>query len=276
MSPHNVLVLTGKELRDSWRNRWFLAFAATFTVLALAMSWMSVAGAAGTGFASLGRTAASLVSLVVLIVPLTGLVLGAGAIAGERERGSLLYLLAQPVSAADVVVAKFLGAAGALVAAVLVGFGLAALVIGGQVGTAAVGAFLGNLALAALVACASVSLGLLLSAASARSSLASGAALMTWLVLVLLGDLGLMGTSLVLRLDGRQLLTLALVNPLEEFKIAALALLRGGLDVLGPGGLFAQRALGPWLVPILAVLLVSWSVVPLLVAVGIVHRRGAL
>ncbi len=276
MKVHSLLVLTAKELRDAWRNRWFLAFAGTFTVLALAMSWISVAGAAGTGFASLGRTAASLVSLVMLIVPLTGLVLGATAIAGERERGSLLYLMAQPVSAGEVVVAKFLGAAGALVTALLVGFGVAAVVISGEASAATIAGFLGYLGLAALVAAASVSLGLLLSALSPGSSLASGAALMTWLVLVLLGDLGLMGTSLVLRLDGRQLLTLALLNPLEEFKIGSLALLRGGLEVLGPGGQFADRALGPWLVPALAAGLLLWCLVPLTLAVLVVRRRGPL
>ena len=38
-----------------------------------------------------------------------------------------------------------------------------------------------------------------------------------------------MGTSLVLKLDARELLFAALVNPLEEFKLAALLSIRGGL-----------------------------------------------
>ena len=112
LEAHVLYTLTLKELRDAWRNRWFLLYTGAFCALALGMSWLSLAGAAGSGFAGLGRTAASLVHLVLLIVPLMGLTLGAGALAGERERGSLILLLAQPVVALEVVLGKFLGLAG--------------------------------------------------------------------------------------------------------------------------------------------------------------------
>src|SRR5262249_46193178 len=70
-----------KELRAAWRNRWFLLYPIAFPVPALGLCWLSAAGVAGTGYASLGRTAGSLVSLVLLVVPLMGLSLGAQSIA---------------------------------------------------------------------------------------------------------------------------------------------------------------------------------------------------
>ena len=99
--------------------------------------------------------------------------------------------------------------------------------------------------------------------------------LFAWLLLVLLGDLGLMGTSLVMRLDARQLLWSALINPLQEFKVAAILALRGGLEVLGPAGLYASRTYGDALLPMLVGLLLVWIVMPLALSVWTLNRRGA-
>ena len=275
-APRSVSILLAKELRDAWRNRWFLIYSVAFAVLALAMSWLSLVGIAGTGFAGLGRTAASLVNLVVLIVPLMGLTLGAGAIAAERESGSFLYLLSQPVGRLEVVLGKFLGLGTAVIAALMLGFGVAALVIARRVGEGDAWAFLGFLGLASLVALASVSVGLLISALSAKSSIATGVALMLWLGLVFAGDLGLMGTSLALDLGVRELLFTALVNPLQQFKLAAILTLRGGLEVLGPAGLYATRTYGDALLPMLAGGLLLWILLPLAATAWVVERRGAL
>ena len=49
MDAANVLTLAQKELRDSLRNRWFLLYAVAFSVLALALSYLSLAGAARVG-----------------------------------------------------------------------------------------------------------------------------------------------------------------------------------------------------------------------------------
>ena len=272
----STALLLGKELRDAWRNRWFLLYTGAFTLLSLGVAWLSVTGIAHAGHASLGRTAGSLVSLVLLVVPLMGLTLGGQAIAGERERGALLYLLAQPVAMAEVVAAKFLGLVGATAGALLLGFAVAAMALSGQAATGSFGPFLGFLGLSLLLATATVSIGLLLSALSARASAAAGLALMAWLLLVLGGDLGVMGTALVLRLDAPTLLGLALANPLQVFKIAAVLVLRGGLDALGPAGLYATTVWGDELLPGLVLALGLWTVLPLLATGWVMRRKGAL
>jgi Cu-processing system permease protein len=268
-----VGLLLAKELRDAWRNRWFQLYAAAFTVLACGLAWLSVTGIARSGYASLGRTAGSLISLVLLVVPLMGLTLGAQAIAGERERGALLYLLAQPIDVLELVLAKFLGLVSAVAAAVLFGFGIAAMAMSGQASGGQLSGFVAFLLLTLLLAAASVAIGLLLSALAARAALAAGLALFVWLAMVLAGDLGLMGTALTLRLDADTVLALALVNPLQVFKVAAVLALRGGLDALGPAGLYATTRWGAALSPALAGLLVAWTLLPLLAAGWRMRRR---
>ncbi len=271
-----VAIIAGKEFRDSRRNRWFLTSAGVFTAVALGLCWLGVAGAAGSGFAGWSRTVAGLLNLVMLIVPLMGLSLGAFAVAGERERGTLLLLLSQPLTATELVLGKFIGLTGASIAALALGFGVAAtaMAAGGVAGDPL--PFLGFLALAALMAAACVAVGLLISVASPRVAVAAGTALALWLLLVLVGDLGLMGTALALRLEARQLLWAALANPLQLFKLASLVAVRGELEVLGPVGAYATRVLGGGLLPLLAGALAAWAALPLAAAAGWLERRGGL
>ncbi len=84
----NVYVLIQKELRDARHNRWFVLYTIAFAALSLALAWFALSGAGNFGLAGFGRTSASLINLVLLIVPLMGLTLGALSLAGEREKGT--------------------------------------------------------------------------------------------------------------------------------------------------------------------------------------------
>jgi Cu-processing system permease protein len=98
------------------------------------------------------RTAASLVQLVLLLVPLTSLLTGIIALAPERGAAELLF--SQPVSRRAVLIGKLLGLFAALVAAQAIGFGAAGAVIFSQSGQDGLGGFLlvgaGSVALTAV------------------------------------------------------------------------------------------------------------------------------
>jgi Cu-processing system permease protein len=274
MEPRVILLVARKELRDALRNRWFLLYALGFAGLALTLSRLSLGGGATAGFAGFGRTAASLVNLVLLIVPLMGLTLGAGSLAGERERGTLATVLAQPIGRVDLLLGKYLGLALALGAALSLGFGLAGLAAAGAAGAVDAGAYARLVGFTLLLALATLALGFLISAASAQVGAATGLALFAWLGLVFLGDLGLMGTAMTMRMQPGTLLALALINPLDSFKIAAVGAITGSLDVLGPAGVYAVRTFGEMLTPLLAALLLAWTVLPLAGAAWVFERRG--
>ncbi len=272
----NILILAQKELRDARRNRWFILYAMAFTALSMGLAWLALSGAGNYGLAGFGRTSASLINLILLIVPLMGLTLGAQGLAGEREQGTLLYLLAQPINQAELLIGKFVGLALALVAALGLGFGLTALLIAANGGGAEIGVFINLLGLSCLLAIASLSAGLLISSLTPRGSTAVGMALFFWLVLVFIGDLGVMGTALVLSLSVDQLFALALANPLQLFKMAAVYTLRQNLEVLGPAGIYALRTYGGQLMPFLLGLLAAWILLPFLGAGFFFKRRGVL
>lgn len=276
MDFENVLILIQKELRDAFRNRWFLLYAIAFTALSLALAWFSVSGAGSFGVAGFGRTTAGLINLILLIVPLMGLTLGAMSVAGEREKGTLVYLLAQPISSAELLMGKFVGLSLALTAALVIGFGLTGILIAFMGSGGDFMVYLTLLVLSILLAVASLSMGFLISAAVKKAATAVGLALFLWLILVYFGDLGLMGTSVVMQMDVKQLLALVLVNPLQVFKLAAVLDLRDNLEVLGPAGIYAFRAYGERLWPLLVGLLIGWVLVPFALATQAFKKRGVL
>jgi Cu-processing system permease protein len=276
MDLENILTLTQKELRDARRNRWFILYTVAFAGLALALAWLALSGVGTYGLAGFGRTGASLINLVLLIVPLMGLTLGAMSLAGERERGTLLYLFTQPIAQIELLLGKFIGLALAMLLALLLGFGLSGLLIAWQGGATQAEDFLLMMLLAFILALVSLSLGFLISAAVGKSATAVGLALFLWLLLVFFGDLGLMGTAIVLRLDIDQLFTLALLNPLQLFKMAAILAIRSNLEVLGPAGTYAVRTYGSQLMVFLIAVLAVWALLPLAITHYLLGRRGVL
>jgi len=273
VSPRTVLLLARKELRDSLRNRWFVTYTAAFAVLAIGLAYLSRVGTAMSGFAGFGATAASLVNLVLLIVPLMGLTIGAAAIAPERERGTLAYLLAQPISRAELFLAKYLGLAAALAGSLAIGFGVSAFALAHGSDPRQVRLFLTLVALAVVLGLAMLSVGMLISTLARRPAAATGAAIMAWLLIVFVGDLGLMGSAVLFRLRASSLLLASIANPAQCFKIAVIGSYDATLDVLGPAGLYASNTFGAALLPVLLGCLAAWVILPLAAALGLFTRR---
>ena len=116
-------VIAAKEFRDRIRNRWVLAVALIFALFALAIAYFGAAQQGAVGFRGIDVTIASLVSLVIYLVPLIALILGYDAIVGERERGSLELLLSMPITRFEILLGKYLGLAAALASSTVIGFG---------------------------------------------------------------------------------------------------------------------------------------------------------
>src|SRR5665647_806051 len=93
-----IKVIAAKEFRDRIRNRWVIAVAIIFTLFALTIAYFGSAQQGEVGIHSIEVTIASLVSLVIYLIPLIALILGYDVIVGERERGSLDLLLSMPIT----------------------------------------------------------------------------------------------------------------------------------------------------------------------------------
>jgi Cu-processing system permease protein len=216
-----VLALAGKEFRDRFRNRWVLAVALVFTVFSLMITYFGAAVQGQIGPRSIELTIASLVSLVIYLIPLIALLLGFDAIVGERERGSLDLLLALPITRLELLLGKFLGLAGALTLSTVAGFGLVAVLLFQQFSYAGLYHYLGFVVSSVLLGLAFLSLAMLLSVLARDRTRASGLAIALWFALVLVFDLLLLGLLVASggELGGDAFAYLLLLNPADIFRI---------------------------------------------------------
>jgi Cu-processing system permease protein len=216
-----VASIARKEFQERIRNRWALAIASVFTVFALAIAYFGAAQQGSVGLRGVDVTIASLVSLVVYLVPLIALMLGYDAIVGERERGSLALLLSLPITRFELLLGKYLGLAAALVASTVVGFGSVGILLAFSFGAGAALHYAGFIASAIGLGLAFLSLSVLISVVAGSRIGASGLAIVSWFGLVLVYDLVLLALLVALagRLSSGVVPALLLFNPADAFRM---------------------------------------------------------
>jgi ABC-type transport system involved in multi-copper enzyme maturation permease subunit len=247
-----------RELHASFRARWFWAYAAVFLVGGLLLTTFGLADAVVYGYRGFAKAFVALVHLALLFVPLMALFPAAASVAEDRESGALEYLLAQPVTAAEVYAGKWAGVALAVLLALSLGFGASgAVAIVRGVPAGLVLALFGFVALLALVF---VTLGLSFSAASASRARAMTLGLLVWLALATLGTLGIMLAFARWGLPEEILAVWSFLNPVEAFRLGVVAALDADLSLLGPLGADLVSRLGAGGTQALAAAsLVAWT-----------------
>jgi len=265
MEFSQIAAIAGKEFWDRIRNRWVLAVALVFTAFALSIAYFGAAQQGTVGFRSIEVTIASLVSLVIYLIPLIALVLGFDAIVGERERGSLDLLLSMPITRVELLLGKYLGLAGALAFSTIAGFGLVGVVLSAQLDLNALFHYFGFMLSSVLLGCAFLSLAVMLSVFAADRTRASGLAIAMWFFFVLIFDLLLLGVLVVTagQWGGETLPYLLLLNPADVFRILNIFSLEDVRTLYGLATVFPPALAQPWL---LGLVMAGWIVVPLVIA----------
>lgn len=264
-----ILALAGKEFNDRLRKRWVLAVALVFTIFSLAITYFGGAAQGQIGPRSVEATIASLVSLVIYLIPLIALLLGFDAIVGERERGSLDLLLALPITRLELLLGKYLGLAAALTLSTLTGFALVAGLLWHSFGSAGLYHYTGFVLSSVLLGMAFLSLALLLSVLAHDRTRASGLAIGLWFGMVLVFDLLLLGLlvasggELGSWLSGERFAYLLLLNPADLFRILNVFSLDDVRRVYGLASVVPPALGNPWW---LGAAMLGWIVGPLALA----------
>jgi len=259
-----------QELLLAVRSRWTQIFAVVFAALSLAVAASGYILSGGYGVQDFARTAASLVQLVLLLVPLTSLLIGVLSLAPDRGAAELLF--SQPVSRRTILLGKLLGLFEALCAAQALGFGAAGLVIFSQSGGEGLGGF--ALLFAGSVVLTAIFLGLaaLLAAPAVgrRRTRALALALVVWFVAVVLFDVAALGLASLLPSGpaSRVLILAVLINPVDAIRTATLLGIEGAA-AFGAASLaflrFTRGTLGAGLMLGLSVLV--WTLAPVALAI---------
>jgi ABC-type multidrug transport system ATPase subunit/ABC-type transport system involved in multi-copper enzyme maturation permease subunit len=258
-----LLPLVRHVIADTASNRWLLGYAALLAVLGFVATTAGIGGAAGLAIEAFGRTTATLMNLCLLVSPLVAVLMGAGAIAGEQDRGTLEYLLAQPLTRTQILIGKYVGLLAALAGATAAGFLPAGVLVAIAAGPAVMPHYLLFPAIAVLVAAAMAGIGLFISVSSSSAAQAQASAVFAWFGFVLLYDLVLMGTLALSGLGAGWLAALLVLNPIDAARVLGLLALEPDLYLLGPAGAFvAARLSRAGAAALLLSSLTVWAVVP--------------
>ena len=260
-----VQAVAAKEFRDRLRNRWVLAVAVVFTVFSLLITYFGSAAQGQIGPRSIELTIASLVSLVIYLIPLIALLLGFDAIVGERERGSLDLLLALPITRLELLLGKYLGLAGALTLSTVSGFALVALLLYQRFSWAGLYHYAGFVLSSVLLGLAFLSLAVLLSVLARDRTRASGLAIAMWFFFVLVFDLLLLGVLVATggSFGGDAFAWLLLLNPADVFRILNVFSLDEVRTLYGLASIVPSSLGSP---AIMGGVMVAWIVLPLALA----------
>jgi Cu-processing system permease protein len=272
----NVLIVAGKEIKESLRNRWVLAATLLLAALALALTFLGSAPTGSVGVRALDVVIVSLSSLTIFLLPLIALLISHDAIVGEMERGTMLLLLSYPVGRWQVVLGKFAGHVAILGFATLLGYGAAAFALaatGAEVEAESWMAFAAMVGSSVLLGAVFIAIGYLVSALVRDRGTAAGMAVGIWLLLVLIYDMALLGLLVVdqgRNISGGVLNALLLLNPTDAFRLFNLASFANVSSFSGMAGLADTATLSS---STLLMALAGWSLAPLALAALAFSRR---
>ncbi|MFQ5698754.1 MAG: ABC transporter permease [Myxococcota bacterium] len=222
------------EWSESLRARWFLLYSGIFGGIVALLFTFGLTESRILGFQGLSRLLVTYIQLCMAILPIFVLITTVRSVAGDREAGVFEYLLSLPVPLgawfwgriAGRFVLVFLPVFGAMA-----GAALWAEIRGGSVPWGIFGLY--TALLASLGACF-LGIGMWISSVARSLDVAQGAAFGLWLVAVLFLDLILLGLMVQEQASPTLVVALAIANPLQSFRIAAMLLFDPNLVLLGP------------------------------------------
>jgi Cu-processing system permease protein len=178
MQTNVIFSIAKKEIMDNIRNKWIILVAVMFAILTLVVSYFGSLGS--TGWQNLGATIEGMASLVTFLIPIIALMLAYASIIGEIERGSMNSLLSLSATRFEIVIGKFLGLASVLCFTILVGFGIAGLVIAANVSNVNYLEYLIFIGATMLMGLVFLSVALFFSTVFNKRSTAMGGAIFLW------------------------------------------------------------------------------------------------
>jgi Cu-processing system permease protein len=263
MNFHSITTIARQELTVNIRNRWTIIFAGVFSVLVLAISYFGLVTAGAIGFQGFSRTSASLLNLVLYVIPLVALTMGTLSFTSDVSANELLY--SQPVSRVEVMLGKLAGLFAAIVTATFIGFGLAGVIIGIQGGTDGASRYPILVGFSLLLALIFLSLSALISVICKRKTKAFGLAVSVWFFFVLFYDLLVIGSTFLFKERTANLLIFGSLfgNPVDIVRVSCLMLLNGQ-NIFGAAGASLLKFTGGEVtsLAILALTLAFWIIVP--------------
>ena len=229
----HLLLAAKTDISESLRSRWFMVYTLVFGGVIVALFMSGLTESRVMGFSGLSRVLVTYLQITMAILPVFVLITTVRSVAGDREAGVFEYMLSLPVSLSAWFWGKMLGRFAvvflpvALAMFVAVGWGITK---GIEIPWTQVIYYTGFLL--SLAGCF-LGIGMLISTLARTSDVATGIAFIIWLGLLMFMDLILLGMLIRQGMPSETVIAVALFNPMQVFRTAAMMLFDPQLVLLG-------------------------------------------
>ena len=233
-SLKNLLLIAYLDLKESIRANWFIVYSLVFGGLIALFFIAGITESQVMGFSGLSRLLLMYIQVTIVILPIFILVTTVRSISGDRDSHILEYMLSFPISLKEYYWGKvfgrfitvFLPVFMAMVFAILYG-----IFKGADVPWSIFFLYTGL-----LFAMSSAFLGIafFISSIVKSSEMALGISFFVWILLLAFIDIALISLMMQQRINTELIIGIAMINPMEIFRVAAISLFDPSLTVMGP------------------------------------------
>ncbi len=230
---NDFLLAIKTDVNESVRSKWFVAYSLIFGGIIVLLLIFGLTESRIMGFTGLSRLLVTYIQLSMGILPIFILITTVRSVAGDREAGIFEYMLSLPISLFGwfwgKMVGRFIVVFLPVILAILFAFAWGT-AKGAEIPWGLFFSYSGLLL--ALIWCF-LGIAMFLSTIARSIDVAQGSAFFLWLFFLLLLDLMLLGFIIKQQVDPQIVITIALLNPLQVFRTAAMLLFDPQLSVLG-------------------------------------------
>ncbi len=231
---NNLLLIAYLDLKESLRAHWFMIYSLVFGGLIALFFIAGITESQVMGFSGLSRLLLMYIQVTVIILPIFILITTVRSISGDRDSHILEYMLSFPISLKQYYWGKVLGRFITVFLPVFMAMVIA--VVYGVFQGADVPWSIFFLYTGLLFSMSSAFLGIafFISSTVKSSEMALGISFFVWIVLLAFIDIALISLMLQNRMSEGLIIAIALLNPMEVFRVAAISLFDPELTVMGP------------------------------------------
>jgi ABC-2 type transport system permease protein len=230
----NLLLIAYLDLKESLRAKWFVVYSLIFGGMIALFFIAGVTQSQVMGFSGLSRLLLMYIQVTIVILPIFILITTVRSISGDRDNHILEYMLSFPISLKQYYWGKILGRFITVFLPVFFAMFLA-IIYGASIG-ASIPWEIFFLYTGLLFALSSAFLGIafFISSFVKSSEVALGISFFVWIFLLAFIDIALISLMMQNRFEESIIISIALANPMEIFRVAAISLFDPELTVMGP------------------------------------------
>ena len=230
----NLRLIAFLDLKESIRAKWFLVYSLVFGGMIALFFIAGVTESQVMGFSGLSRLLLMYIQITIIILPIFILITTVRSISGDRDNHILEYMLSFPISLKEYYWGKVIGRF--ITVYLPVFFAMVIAIAYGAFKGAEIPWAIFFLYTGLLFALSSAFLGIafFISSFVKSSEVALGIAFFIWIFLLAFIDIALIALMMQQRFNEELIIAIALMNPMEIFRVAAISLFDPELTVMGP------------------------------------------